>query len=157
MNDEVLERLLIDHDAGELSPDVEELLENHLQQDPAARVKASELSETLQLARLALASESIVALPRRWSAWNRTTWAWRVAACLICAGLIGLVAIRERQGSTRAANSVPAREVAAAPAGDESGFWSAYRLHASVSSSRPNVADRILWKSPVRKPELSSK
>src|ERR1051325_3403125 len=101
MNNEVLERLLIDHDAGELSPDVEELLENHLQQDPAARVKASELRETLQLARLALASESIVALPRRWSAWSRTTWGWSVAACLICAGLVGLVAIRERHGSPR--------------------------------------------------------
>ncbi|MGH7967936.1 MAG: hypothetical protein ACREIC_04330, partial [Limisphaerales bacterium] len=118
MNSDVLERLLIDHDAGELSPDVEELLENHLRQDPAARSKAAEMSETLQLARLALAGEPLIALPRRQPAWSIGTWAWGVAACLLCAGLLGLFAIRDRRGSLRVANSVPAREIAVAPTTD---------------------------------------
>ena len=63
MKSDVLERLLIDRAAGELSPDVEELLEAHLQQEPAARREAAEIEETLRLARLALAGQKAVALP----------------------------------------------------------------------------------------------
>ena len=62
MNNEVLERLLIDRAAGELPPDVEELLEAHLEQDPMARNEAAEIGETLRLA-LAGQPASEVLLP----------------------------------------------------------------------------------------------
>lgn len=157
MNTEVLERLLIDHDAGELSPDVEALLEHHLRQDPLARRKAAELDETLRLARLALTGAQTGISPFRRPDRGIRTWALGVAACLLFTFQLGVVAIRERHGSPLVTDSIPARTVAAEPTGGDSGFWSAERLRAAVSASRPEVAEHFYWKSPVRKPELSSK
>ena len=45
MKSDVLERLLIDKAAGQLSPDVSELLEAHLQHEPAARSDAAKLAK----------------------------------------------------------------------------------------------------------------
>jgi hypothetical protein len=153
MNSEVLERLLIDRDAGELSCDVEELLEDHLRQNAGARKEAAEISETLHLARVALGSDPVVALPVKRLPWAVSSLAWAMAACLLCAGLVVTLAILDRTGP-HIRTSVAGSGIAAAPTGEESDFWSAYRVRASLSSSRPNMNSQILWKSPVRKPEL---
>jgi anti-sigma factor RsiW len=54
MNAEILETLLIDRALGQLSPEVEALLAEHLMADPEAARAAAELSETVTLAEIAL-------------------------------------------------------------------------------------------------------
>jgi anti-sigma factor RsiW len=153
MKSDVLERLLIDRAAGELSPDVEELLEAHLQQEPAARTEAAEIEETLRLARLALAGQKVVALPGSQPSWRVPSWAWAMAACLVCGLLLDIFAVRGRSTLPRTA-SVPGGETAAITTADESGFWSARRLRAGLSPVTVKSGNRLVWKSPVEKPEL---
>lgn len=157
MNSDVLERLLIDHDAGELSPDVEELLEHHLRRDLAASEEAAEIRQTLQLARRALVGEPVVALPirRRGLPFNR--WALGVAACVACAGFLGVLAIHDRHGPPRFANSFSVQEIAVAPRVDEFGFWSARRLRSTLTSAKSKDDMRVVWTSPIRMPEPVSK
>jgi anti-sigma factor RsiW len=154
MNNEVLERLLIDRAAGELSPDVEELLEAHLQQDPAARKEAAEIGETLRLARLALAGQPAVALPVPRPPWPVPNWAWRMAACFVCGLLLGIFAIRGRNEAPRVTASIPSHEMAAKATADESGIWSARRFRAGLPPATVKAENRIIWQSPVRKPEM---
>jgi len=152
MKSDVLERLLIDRAAGELAPDVEELLECHLQQEPAARREAAEIGETLRLARLALAGLPAVALPAVRPSWRAAPWAWAMAACFVCGLSLGIFAARGRGELPRAA-SAPSRETAAMAAADEPGFWSARRLRAGLPPAAVKAGSWIIWKSPVQKPE----
>ena len=144
---------MIDRAAGELSPDVEELLEAHLQQEPAARREASEIEETLRLARLALAGQKVVELPGSRPFRRAPSWAWAMAACFVCGLSLGIFGVRGRSALPRAA-SVPSRETAAITTADESGFWSARRLRAGLSPVTVKSENRVVWKSPVEKPEL---
>jgi anti-sigma factor RsiW len=156
MKSDVLERLLIDRAAGELSPDVEELLEAHLQKEPAARKEAVEIEETLRLARLALAdqpAEAVVSLARSRPFNWVTSWGWAMAACFVCGLSLGIFAVRERSVAPGIA-SVPSRETAVTTTADESGFWSARRLRAGMSPVTMKSGNRVIWKSPVEKPEL---
>jgi anti-sigma factor RsiW len=154
MNNEVLERLLIDRAAGELPPDVEELLEAHLLQHPAAREDAAQIGETLRLARLALAGQPAVMLPALQPSWHVPNWAWRMAACFACGLLLGIFSMRGRNESLRVTASIPSREMAAITTADESSIWSARRLQAGLSSVTVKAENRIIWKSPVRKPDM---
>ncbi len=149
MNNEVLERLLIDRAAGELSPDVEELLEAHLLQHPAAREEAAQIGETLRLARRALAGQPAVTLPAQQPSWRVPNWAWRMAACFACGLLLGIFSIRGRNESPK-----PSQKMAAITTADESSIWSARRLRGGLSSVTSKAENRIIWKSPVRKPEM---
>jgi anti-sigma factor RsiW len=153
MKSDVLERLLIDRAAGELLPDVEDLLEAHLQREPAARKEAAEIEETMRLARLALAGQpAVTVLPT--ARGNRfPAWACAMAACFVCGLSLGLLVMRARLAPAQAAIA-PARETAAIMPADESGFWSVRRFRAGLTSSTPKAEDRIIWKSLVKKPEL---
>jgi anti-sigma factor RsiW len=153
MKSDVLERLLIDSAAGELSPDVKELLEAHLQQEPAARREAAEIGETLRLARLALAGQPAVALPASRPFSRVPLWAWAMAACFVCGFSLGIFAVRGWSALPRTA-SVPGRETAAIMTADESGFWSARRLRAGLSPVTMKTENRVIWKSPVEKPGI---
>jgi hypothetical protein len=157
MNSDVLERLLIDHEAGELSPDVEQLLEHHLRRDPIARQEAAEIAQTLRLARHALAGEPVVALHGRRPALPFNRRAWGVAACVACAGLLGAIALRERHASPQFATSFPVQQVAVAPRVEEPGFWSARRFRSALTAPRLKDDLRLVWTSPVRTPEPISK
>jgi anti-sigma factor RsiW len=153
MKSDVLERLLIDRGAGELSPDVQELLEAHLEQEPAARSEAAEIEETLRLAKLALAGQPVIRLPRRQPSRRLPSWAWAMAACFVCGLALGILAARARSTPPRTA-SVPSRETAATTMPRESGFWSASRLRAVLPPVPAKTENRIVWKSPVKKPEI---
>ncbi|MGP8199204.1 MAG: anti-sigma factor family protein [Limisphaerales bacterium] len=153
MKSDVLERLLIDRAAGELAPDVEELLEAHLEREPAARREAAEIEETLRLARLALAGQKVVELPETRPAWRAPSWAWAMAACFVCGLLLGIFALRGRI-ATLAIASVPSQPSPAMTTADESGFWSARRLRAGLSSMNVKTENRVIWKSPVEKPQI---
>jgi anti-sigma factor RsiW len=154
MKSEVLERLLIDRAAGQLSPDVAELLEARLQHEPAARRDAAEIAETLRLARLALAGRRVVALPASRPSRPRAVsiWAWAMAACFVCGLSLGIFAARGVNDSHSVA-SAPAYQTAATTA-DESGFWSVRRLRAALPRVGGKPENSIVWKSPVMKPEI---
>jgi anti-sigma factor RsiW len=153
MKSDVLERLLIDRAAGELSPDVEELLEAHLQREPEAKREAAEIEETLRLARLALAGEKVVKLPKSRPMSRVPTWAWAMAACFVCGLSLGIFGVRDKNAPTRAAVFAN-HEVAVIKPADESSFWSARRLQESISSATVKPTSWVIWKSPVEKPEI---
>jgi hypothetical protein len=50
--------------------------------------------------------------------------------------------------------SIPGHEMAAITTADESGIWSARRFRDGLSSVTVKAEDRIIWRSPVRKPEM---
>jgi anti-sigma factor RsiW len=155
MKSDVLERLLIDQAAGALSPDVAELLEDHLRHEPAAQREAAEIGETLRLARLALSSQRVIPLPRR--PFTRSpVWAWAMAACFVCGLSLGIFAGRGRNDSPHIASvvSAPVHQTAAVTVSDESGFWSLRRLRAAAPPAGGKSENSIIWKSPVKKPEL---
>ena len=145
---------MIDRAVGELPPDVAELLGAYLLQNPAARKEAAQIGETLRLARLALAGQPEVRLPAPKPSWHVPNWAWRMAACFVCGLSIGIFAMHGRNEPPRVTAAVPAHETAVATTADETGFWSARRLRASLPSVTVKAEDRIIWKSPVRKPEI---
>ena len=154
MNNEVLERLVIDRAAGELSPDVAELLKAHLQQNPAAGKEAAEIGETLRLARLALVGQPMVALPVVRPSWRVPTWAWGMAACFVCGLSLGIFAVRGRNEPPRITTSITSQKTSEIKTADESGFWSARRFRAGLLPFTVKAGSRIIWKSPVRKPEI---
>jgi len=144
----------MDRVAGELSPDMEELLEAHLQQNPAARKEAAEIGETLRLARLALASQPVVALPVPRPYWHVPKWAWQMAACFVCGLLLGIFAMRGRNEPVRVTASIPGNPMASITTPDDSGIWSARRFRAGLSPASVKAENPIVWKSPVRRPEM---
>jgi anti-sigma factor RsiW len=153
MKSDVLERLLIDHAAGALSPDVAELVEDHLEREPAARREAAEIGETVRLARQALSTQRVVTLPDRRQPVRVPMWAWAMAACFVIGLSLGIFARRNRSESPQiVAVSFPQR--AAAAASDESGFWSLRRLRAAAPSAGGKPENWVIWKSPVKKPEI---
>jgi anti-sigma factor RsiW len=154
MKNEVLERLLIDRAVGELPPDVAELLGAYLLRDPAARKEAAQIGETLRLARLALAGQPEVRLTAPKPSWLAPNWAWRMAACFVCGLSIGIFTMRGRNEPPRVIAAIPSQPVAAKTIVDEPGIWSASRFRAALPSVAVKAEDRIIWKSPVRKPEI---
>lgn len=154
MNHEVLERLLIDRASGELSPDVEELLEAQLERDPKARDEASEIGETLRLARLALDGQPAILFPVPRPSWPVPSWAWGMAACFVCGLSLGIFAVYGRNEPPRTAASIPGQKLSSITTADESAIWAARRFRAGLLPSRAKAENRIIWKSPVRKPEI---
>lgn len=150
MKSDVLERLLIDKAAGQLSPDVSELLEAHLQHEPAARSDAAEIGETLWLARAALKERSVIPLPRPSATSRAPSRAWAMAACFVCGLSLGILAIGERSAPPIA--SIPQTPVIAVAG--KSDFWSVHRLRAGSPSAGGKTENQVVWKSPVKKPEI---
>ena len=144
---------MIDRAAGDLSSDVEELLEAHLEREPAARKEAAEIEDTLRLARLALAGQKVVALPETRPAWRVPSWAGAMAACFACGLLLGIFALRDRIAAPGIA-SVPSQPSPAITTADESGFWSVRRLRAGLPQMTVKSENRVIWKSPVEKPQI---
>ncbi len=130
---------------------------SHPTEELPAEAEAEEMSETLRFARLAFAGEPAVALPVRRRGLPLGLRVLGMAACVLCAGLVGVFAIRGRHESPRFAKVSPVRQIAAMPAADEPGFWSARRLRSNLASPRAKNAAQVLWISPVTRPELFSK
>jgi anti-sigma factor RsiW len=151
MKNDVLERLLIDRAAGELPPDVEELLEAHLQQEPAARKDALEIEETLRLARLVLTEQpAVVPLPSQ----KAPKWIWAMAACFVCGLLLGIFGAREK-GQSPAAASAPIQQnaVVATAVPEQSDFWSTRHFHGAPPGN-VNSQSHVVWTSVFKKPEI---
>ena len=165
MNHETLERLFIDCASGELSPDVAALLDAYVRHEPELAGEAEQIRETLSLAKLALAESPTPPLPEiDFSAEpalaaaepNRPklpTWAYGIgmAACFVGGLVIALLVLPAKNPAPVAKISLDKQPVATTS--PVSSFWSIQHLHpnAMIASSG---GDQVIWKSPVRKPEI---
>ena len=175
MKTETLEALLIDRALGALSPEVAELLEDHLLQNPDAARRADRLAATVQLARAAVAGpkESTGQPPpldrarKALRAQRRQAFVWelsKLAACLLLGLTVGLVS---RTGGSSAggpqiaaaAGRQPSAAGAAQDVGTRSRFWSLANL--APGKPEPTAAGdglgnryRLHWDSPVKLPHL---
>ena len=118
MKHEALENLLIDRALGQLSPEVEALLSEHLATNPAAAQSAAELAEIVALAtaamrrdkpKLELPPRTIIPQPR----WPHAHRVLAMAASFAVGASVAFLAMRE----TSAPREVPlAQQSAPAPA-----------------------------------------
>jgi hypothetical protein len=167
MNQEILERLLIDRASGELTPDVSALLKHCLAREPALALAAKETEEALRLAKQAMTlpvaprlpepgfrKVAMLVYPREFSARRQAPlWALGMAACFLGGLLSGGILLSGRQ--LPSAPEIAAQtSVIAKTAPAQSGFWSIDRLVAKDAAARPVAASPLIWKSPVRTPEL---
>ncbi len=175
MKTETLEALLIDRALGALSPEVAELLENHLVQNPGAARQADGLAATVQLARTAAAGppSSTNPLPpmdrvrQTLRVQRRQALGWelsKLAACLLLGLTVGLASrfgggpVGGPTASASVDRSLAAND-AASVAGGRNGFWSLANFapeksEAAAAGVRPDSRYRLRWDSPVKMPHV---
>lgn len=143
MNDDVLERLMIDKLSGELSPDAAILLEAWIERDVASKPLAARVEETMRLARQVFREREQPAIVRPVFAWKR--WASQISAMAACFAVGLLLAALLFHQSPRRAPAEAAVTVA------QSDFWSVRRVHPPMGQVAPEAS--LQWTSPVKKPE----
>jgi hypothetical protein len=175
MKIETLEALLIDRALGALSPDVAELLESYLIQNPDAAQQANGLASTVQLARTAVAGPNAPTSPlppldrvrTALSVQRRQAFAWqlsKLAACVLLGLTVGL-AIQHAGAPAAAPNSFAASAgpmvaaEAVTDAGGRTGFWSLAnfaqgRTEDAAAGVHSDSRFRLRWDSLVKMPHL---
>ena len=169
MKPETLERILFDRSLGELTPDVEALVRDYIEDRPQADRQADEADRTVEMARRALdigleMGAADLPPPDFLSAEGRTRRARRrprhwigtacAAAMIVLAFWLGTqnsappLANKAQQGIERAQ---PRRRMTG---GTSSGFWSVARLHRSISHSASQDRGTIRWPGPLTRPQL---
>ena len=162
MKPENLETLLLDRALGQLAPEVADLLDAHLDANPAAAARAQSLAATVGRARAAVALPAID-LPREMapSSWQRTerSWRWRaagretlkIAAC-IATGLAVGWSLR-RAPTPPAVTAVAMAPVHARAAGANptpaAAFWIAARREAEANRASDESAPRPVLRWPA--------
>jgi len=145
MNDDILERLIIDRCSGELEPDANALLAAWLERDPAAQARAKRIEETLRLARRILEEEPEPTMLR--PSFRPTAWVpqWAGVAASFAAGLgLGWLALHRPSATQPPAAAIPAGAV-------DSSFWTRRPAPArSQTSVSPHLV--LQWTSPVKEP-----
>lgn len=178
MDRETLERLLIDRSLGALDADGTALLEAYVAIDPGAAALERQIKETTELARRALQSGPVAALPefpadqmlranRRQRSQRILRTAAAAAACVLIGLGVGALLFRGERPVARPASSSVAvsetaderNEIVAVPAGGGPvdgalGFWSERRLSERHDRSRPAESVRVVWTSPVASPAI---
>jgi hypothetical protein len=173
MKTETLDALLIDRALGALPPEVAELLENYLIQNPDAARQANSLLSTVQLARTAVATPSLLknhvppldSVRKALAVQRRRRLAWqmsKLAACVALGLTIGLAARSGgRSDGTPNAAAVSVRPAAGSvepAAAGRDGFWSLANFapdkaeHATAAGLDSRY--RLHWDSPVKLPHL---
>ena len=172
MKTETLEALLIDRALGALSPEVAELLESHLTQNPEVARLADGLASTVQLARGAVGDPTAPAffppmdrVRKTLCAQRRKTVAWelsKLAACLLLGLTIGVVSRFDgKPAAERPVTAATVRPLLTGDAGDstegQNGFWSLSNFAAAKSeraAARLAERHRLHWDSLVKLPHL---
>ncbi len=150
MNTESLEALLLDRALGQLSPEVELLLAEHLASRPEAARTAAELSETVALAasvlkqpapRLALPPQAFASLPSR-----RFQHVLALAASFVAGAVVSFLSLRGAAShqekplalapATVVVPAPPLRRVESDPAVRALPFWSRERAVA-LAAAKP--------------------
>lgn len=172
MRPESLEALLLDHALGQLSPEVTELLANHLARTPEAAKQAEGLASTLQIARQATALT--LEAPRRPLALERLRRARvtnrrraiigelvRLAACVLLGLTLGWYGNIVRK-PTMAPTSVPLAAATVSPPSSRvgtRGFWSIANFE-EAQRDRKAVENRAInryrlnWDSSSKMPQV---
>jgi len=170
MKTELLETLLLDRALGELSPEVSALLDAHLARDPAAARRATELTDTFQLARAASAAppasprrpldvERLRRTQRAQRSATRRMEIFRLAACLALGLGLGWLARAPRPPAAIAAVPPPAVSTNAPP---PARFWSLARLAAEQAAPTAAAGHResryeLRWNSTAKMPRVEEK
>jgi hypothetical protein len=174
MKPENLESLLLDRALGQLAPEVADLLDEHLRQNPAAAARAATLGATLDLARRAVAvpaSAPTTPAPLPWTRiqrmerWQRISRETLKLAACVALGLAAGWALRPaspEKGALIASAQVlplppPVPEKNAAAL-----FWSTARLQAAAAAAsagaRPDTLPPPIprWPLPVKNPDAAN-
>jgi anti-sigma factor RsiW len=151
MNNDVLERVLLDRAVGEMPDDTQQLLEAYLAVDMDAQRLAAETDGALDYARRALATprerlrpldlSKIESAARRSRARKRGAFALQLAACVAVGLVLGLTFPRESPAPEAKGVSVSApvagEDVAASEPGAQ--FWESARM--STRKKLPQARD----------------
>lgn len=164
MNQETLERLIIDRAFGELPPDVETLLDAYLANDPAQAACTREISQTLSYAQEAMKPRQPVALPplkvtplRTPQKVTRISFRLLQPARMAAAFALGLglgLVVWHRSAPVQVQ---PGAFASASPKAESapSTIWSADRwINLETKGPSPRTP-RLSWSSPVKKPQLN--
>ena len=166
MNQETLERLLVDQALGALSADVNSLLDAYASEVPARQDLQKDIRSTVQLAGAVLHRSARIQLPplkiqpltaERTVGRRRSWWPMQLAAVFVVGLALGL------QFRNSLAPRAPRKEpmaslVALAPAASApapAGFWSIARFAAMQQPGPETSRAEFTWTSPVRKPLLN--
>lgn len=165
---ETLEALLLDRDAGALSPETDELLATYLELEPASAKEAGEFLATLELTKKAFALEKIRSLPKpaflssrdsvSWVPW-RTLAPWlAAAACLAVGFYMGRFdTLRPlRMAAAVMPEKSPTVQTKPVLGTHESSFWSSKNLWNSTNEIPRQSAYTIVWDSPLKRPRIKS-
>ena len=167
MDDQTLERLMIDDALGALSPDASELLAAHIASSPHAAERLNRWRQTTELARRASESQEPTVAPSLPPLSLRAHPRWtRIGLAIAAAWLLGIgVGLLVPHGPS--SNPGPSPAVIAkltppsssnAPAAGVTDFWSSQRLISMATAgdrNRPRAAGaQWRWTSPVRAPEI---
>lgn len=177
MKDTTLETLLLDRALGELSPEVAELLDEYLTQNPDAARQAGAVCATAQLAREAVALPRAASVPplanARWrqaarvQRWRR----WRNEALRLAAAVaLGLAVGGYGSLTHRTQVTAPPVAIGSAPSTALAGagrssprIWSSAKLQAEQRARTAPAAGlsdsryRLRWDSPVKMPRVEEK
>ncbi len=171
MNEETLERIVMDRALGALAPDTNALLEAFLEKEPGYADRVKEIEQSIALAKRALPPPRTVSLPplkiqplrttiARPNAWQRVRWPIGLAAAFVLGFSLSSFTVAPDRASPSGADiarrALPVTRMASTPANiAPSDFWSASRLAGLESKTASPRPPRLTWISPVRKPQLN--
>ena len=168
LDNETLERLLIDRGLGVNSGDVDSLLSAYLEFDQEATSVARRINATVQLARSALSqgeklnSHELRSLAANVHAARRSLRQRRIvrnvlslAACAILGLCLGAFLFRKAPSIESAAIPIRAvqpvvKVVGAGPSENTSSFWSVRRIYEKWLREKPRQSPHLVWESPLK-------
>jgi hypothetical protein len=178
MDQEMLERLMLDDSLGALSGDIRALLVDRIgDSGGAAAARAAEYRRIVEAARASLRQGRRETLPpfpaarlrREASSLRRRRMAGRIAALAasLVLGLgLGYLAFGRADATLPAPAPAPVAVAQAAPSNPEpspesdpapaviTDFWSVRRLAARAMAARPQTSVKVTWFSPVEEPNI---
>lgn len=164
MKRETLEKLLIDRQLGELSPEAVELLDAYVQDDPSAPQLAVEIDDAVLLARRSMSgpAAAAAALPpfpaARVAAALRTSdrpGGLRLIRPIAMAAAIGLAFLLGTKSADAPRPSLPSTGTIASAheqRSDRADFWSLDRLFSEQAARKRNGKQNIKWTTPMSWP-----
>jgi hypothetical protein len=173
MDNQMLERLMLDHSLGALDDDVVRLLEAYLKDNPAAAAQDRQLCDVVSLARQASASPAPAPLaplkvrrPLAVAPWRWAAGALAAAGCVAIGLTIGLLAPRAATVAPTASlptaiTPAPCPKAVARtglntppPSSADGDIWSQQRFLARLREPRRQAPPLVQWSSPVMTPRF---